>query len=90
MCSSDEPVRGGGGGSGNGSSPNVPATQTVPDFWPKIPVIAVNRHPVFPKVCNLGCVMIDVVMGKGIQLGLEPEILNTAYTSCRPTILSSS
>ena len=51
ICFSDGPI-GGGGGSGNGGngSSNVPATQTVPDFWPVVPLIAVNHHPVFPKV----------------------------------------
>jgi len=33
--------------------PNVPATQTVPDVWPIVPVIAVNRHPVFPKFIKI-------------------------------------
>lgn len=33
--------------------PPVPATQTVPDHWPVVPVIAVNKHPVFPKFIKI-------------------------------------
>ena len=43
------PPPGGGGGDG----PPVPATQTVPDHWPVVPVLAVNRHPVFPKFIKI-------------------------------------
>lgn len=28
---------------------NLPATDTVPDVWKDVPLIAVRRHPVFPK-----------------------------------------
>jgi len=34
-------------------SSTVPATQTVPEVWPIVPVIAVNRHPVFPKFIKI-------------------------------------
>ena len=35
----------------NGESPldGTPATQTVPEIWPVMPVIATNKNPVFPK-----------------------------------------
>lgn len=33
--------------------PPVPATQTVPEEWPVVPVVAVNRHPVFPKFVKI-------------------------------------
>ena len=35
------------------NSPGVPATQTVPDVWPIVPVIALNKHPVFPKFIKI-------------------------------------
>ena len=35
------------------NSPGVPATQTVPDIWPIVPVIALNKHPVFPKFIKI-------------------------------------
>ena len=31
----------------------VPATQTVPDVWPVVPVIAISKHPVFPKFIKI-------------------------------------
>jgi len=31
----------------------VPSTVTVPDVWPILPIIAVNRHPVFPKFIKI-------------------------------------
>ena len=31
----------------------MPSTVTVPDLWPVVPVIAVNRHPVFPKFIKI-------------------------------------
>lgn len=27
----------------------TPATQTVPEVWPEVPVIAINKNPVFPR-----------------------------------------
>ena len=35
------------------NSNTVPATQTVPDVWPILPVIALNKHPVFPKFIKI-------------------------------------
>eukprot|EP00095_Tigriopus_kingsejongensis_P004535 maker-scaffold1655_size32039-snap-gene-0.9 protein:Tk04535 transcript:maker-scaffold1655_size32039-snap-gene-0.9-mRNA-1 annotation:"lon protease mitochondrial isoform x2" len=35
------------------SSPNVPATQIIPEEWPNVPVIAINKHPVFPKFVKI-------------------------------------
>ncbi|TRY70148.1 hypothetical protein TCAL_08724 [Tigriopus californicus] len=35
------------------ASSNVPATQTIPDVWPNLPVIAINKHPVFPKFVKI-------------------------------------
>jgi len=32
---------------------SVPSTVTVPDVWPVLPIIAVNRHPVFPKFIKI-------------------------------------
>ncbi len=31
----------------------MPATQTIPENWPVVPVIAINRHPVFPKFIKI-------------------------------------
>lgn len=31
----------------------LPALQTVPEVWPKVPVIAVRRHPVFPRFTKI-------------------------------------
>lgn len=51
----------GRGGEQDGSGPvihTLPATMTVPEVWPTVPVIAINRNPVFPRfikiieVCN--------------------------------------
>ncbi len=36
-----------------GTPAGVLATQTVPEVWPTVPVIAVNRHPVFPKFIKI-------------------------------------
>ena len=43
----DDDVLEGGGNS------SIPSTETVPDYWPDVPVIAVNRHPVFPKFIKI-------------------------------------
>ncbi|KAL7631003.1 UNVERIFIED_CONTAM: hypothetical protein RMT77_018706 [Armadillidium vulgare] len=32
---------------------SLPATMTIPEIWPKVPVIAINRNPVFPKFLKL-------------------------------------
>jgi len=32
---------------------SVPSTVTVPDVWPVVPIVAVNRHPVFPKFIKI-------------------------------------
>jgi hypothetical protein len=31
----------------------LPATQTVPEVWPIVPVIAINRNPVFPRFIKI-------------------------------------
>ena len=37
-----------------GSTPPLPLSPvTVPDHWPQAPVIAVKRHPVFPRFIKL-------------------------------------
>ena len=36
-----------------GGNTAIPSTETVPDSWPSVPVIAVNRHPVFPKFIKI-------------------------------------
>jgi len=32
---------------------SLPSTQNIPDEWPVLPVVAVNRHPVFPKFIKI-------------------------------------
>lgn len=36
-----------------GPNTGVPATQIVPDVWPIVPVLAINKHPVFPKFIKI-------------------------------------
>lgn len=39
-----------------GSGPvihSLPATMTVPETWPSVPVIAINRNPVFPRFIKI-------------------------------------
>lgn len=37
----------------DGFSSQLPATVAVPDVWPHLPVIAINRHIVFPRFIKL-------------------------------------
>ena len=34
-------------------NPMVPATQTVPEVYPRVPVVAINRNPLFPKFVKM-------------------------------------
>lgn len=46
----------GNGGAQDGSGPvihTLPATMTVPEVWPTVPVIAINRNPVFPRFIKI-------------------------------------
>lgn len=46
----------GGADDQNGSGPiihSLPATMTVPETWPSVPVIAINRNPVFPRFIKI-------------------------------------
>jgi len=40
-------------GTGENVTSQVPSTVTIPDVWPLVPIIAVNRHPVFPKFIKI-------------------------------------
>jgi len=40
-------------GTGENVASQVPSTVTIPDVWPVVPIIAVNRHPVFPKFIKI-------------------------------------
>ncbi|XP_046441965.1 lon protease homolog, mitochondrial-like isoform X2 [Daphnia pulex] len=45
-----------GGAGDQGSGPvihSLPATMTVPETWPNVPVIAINRNPVFPRFIKI-------------------------------------
>lgn len=46
----------GGTGEQDGAGPiihSLPATMTVPEVWPSVPVIAINRNPVFPRFIKI-------------------------------------
>jgi Lon-like ATP-dependent protease len=32
---------------------SLPSAQTIPEVWPVLPIVAVNRHPVFPKFIKI-------------------------------------
>eukprot|EP00092_Neocalanus_flemingeri_P005684 GFUD01006123.1.p2 GENE.GFUD01006123.1~~GFUD01006123.1.p2 ORF type:complete len:916 (+),score=274.37 GFUD01006123.1:51-2798(+) len=55
--------------------PSVPSTVTVPDEWPVVPIIAVNRHPVFPKFIKI----IEVNDLKLIEIVRRKVKLNQPY-----------
>lgn len=43
-------------GAGGAEAPimhNLPATMVVPEIWPNVPVIAINRNPVFPRFIKI-------------------------------------
>lgn len=42
-------------------SSQLPATVAVPDVWPHLPVIAINRHIVFPRFIKLIEVGEDII-----------------------------
>ena len=44
-----------GGESGDGGPvlTHLPAAMTVPEIWPQVPVIAIARHPVFPRFIKI-------------------------------------
>ena len=50
----------------------MPSTVTIPDVWPVVPIIAVNRHPVFPKFIKI--VEVKILIGKFIKI-VEVKIL---------------
>jgi len=56
-------------------STSVPSTVTVPDEWPVLPIIAVNRHPVFPKFIKI----IEVNDPKLAELVRRKVKLNQPY-----------
>ncbi|XP_029174880.1 lon protease homolog, mitochondrial isoform X1 [Nylanderia fulva] len=58
---------------GNGDQPgdysaSLPATVVVPEVWPYVPVIAINRNPVFPRFIKLieisNPILIDLIRRK--------------------------
>lgn len=44
---------GAGGGAEGPVMHNLPATMAVPEVWPNVPVIAINRNPVFPRFIKI-------------------------------------
>jgi len=55
--------------------PPVPSTVTVPDVWPIVPIIAVNRHPVFPKFIKI----IEINDAKLMEIVRRKVKLNQPY-----------
>lgn len=58
-----------GTGEQSGDYPaSLPATVVVPEVWPHLPVIAINRNPVFPRFIKLieisNPVLIDLIRRK--------------------------
>ncbi|XP_071559388.1 lon protease homolog, mitochondrial isoform X2 [Temnothorax nylanderi] len=58
-----------GNGEQSGDYPaSLPATVVVPEVWPHVPVIAINRNPVFPRFIKLieisNPVLIDLIRRK--------------------------
>ena len=47
------PVLGGGDDHNGPVTHFLPATMTVPENWPSVPVIAINRNPVFPRFIKI-------------------------------------
>lgn len=49
-------------------STSLPATVLVPEVWPHVPVVAINRNPVFPRFIKLieisNPVLIDLIRRK--------------------------
>lgn len=43
-------------------SSHLPATVAVPEVWPQVPVIAINRNPVFPRFIKLIEVCLDFLV----------------------------
>lgn len=47
---------------------SLPATVVVPEVWPNVPIIAINRNPVFPRFIKLvevtNPVLIDLIRRK--------------------------
>lgn len=66
----EAPVDGAGGPVGAALSPI-----TVPDYWPKVPVLAVNRNPVFPRFIK----MIEISDPALMQLIKQKVRLNQPY-----------
>ncbi|XP_065572832.1 lon protease homolog, mitochondrial-like [Artemia franciscana] len=84
LCSSkaddgneNDSITGGNAGEGDGGDPYVyanpvvsqlPAALTVPEVWPHVPVIAINRNPVFPRFIKIVEIsnkeLIDVIRRK--------------------------
>jgi len=71
----------GSGAGSNGGGPVVPATQTVPDVWPVVPVIAVNKHPVFPKFIKVRTSVAIIPKKWGFQNEGNPKrVSHSGYT----------
>ncbi|XP_018360469.1 PREDICTED: lon protease homolog, mitochondrial-like, partial [Trachymyrmex cornetzi] len=67
--SSDRDPPSDGNGEQSGDYPaSLPATVVVPEVWPHVPVIAINRNPVFPRFIKLieigNPVLIDLIRRK--------------------------
>jgi len=54
---------------------SLPSTQNIPDEWPVLPVVAVNRHPVFPKFIKI----VEVSDSKLVDIIRRKVKLNQPY-----------
>ena len=58
-----------------GNDPKGVSTQQVPEYWPNVPVIAINKHPVFPKFIKI----IEVSDKRLVECIREKVHLNIPY-----------
>lgn len=52
-------------------SSHLPATVAVPEVWPQVPVIAINRNPVFPRFIKLIEVCVTVKNFSALNIDLK-------------------
>lgn len=60
---------------GPGADPQGILTPQIPEHWPIVPIIAINKHPVFPKFIKI----IEVTDKKLVELLREKVRLNHPY-----------
>lgn len=60
---------------------NLPATMAVPEIWPSVPVIAINRNPVFPRFIKIIEVSFHylLVLIRGFEEALVVEVSGLCF-----------